>query len=183
MTMPEAWERQKGESRKAYEAFRVYRDMGAARSLAKVAEKLGKSTTLLSRWSAKHDWVERCRKYDEYMEREYLLQQAEERRKMAERHAKQAMMFQNKILERMRSLDPRELSPNDLIRWFDIAVKIERLSRGESTEIQKVEHGGEVKQSHEIGITNKLLEDEEARELIKRLIRKRNAVKRDSDQS
>ncbi|KYD28563.1 hypothetical protein B4109_3026 [Geobacillus stearothermophilus] len=102
---------------------------------------------------------------------------------MAERHAKQAMMFQNKILERMRSLDPRELSPNDLIRWFDIAVKVERLSRGESTEIQKVEHDGEVKQSHEIGITNKLLADEEARDLVKRLIRKRNAVKRDSDQS
>jgi Phage terminase small subunit len=154
--MPEAWERQKGESRKAYEAFRIYRDMGATRSLAKVAEKLGKSKTLIERWSRRDNWVERCRQYDEYMEREYLLQQIEERRKMAERHAKQAMIFQNKVLERLRSLNPKELSPNDLIRWFDIAVKIERLSRGESTEIQQVEHSGEVKQSHELDITAKI---------------------------
>jgi len=43
------WFRQKGESRKAYEAFAVYRDLGAARSQAKVAEQLGKSLELMKR--------------------------------------------------------------------------------------------------------------------------------------
>ena len=36
---PDLWERQQGESTKAYEAFSIYRDMGYQRSLSKVAEK------------------------------------------------------------------------------------------------------------------------------------------------
>ena len=39
------WERQKGESDKAYEAFVTYWDMGTDRSIRAVAQKLGKSRT------------------------------------------------------------------------------------------------------------------------------------------
>lgn len=53
-----------GESQKAYEAFVTYRDMGVQRSLAKVAEKLGKSSQIISRWSAKHAWGERVAEWD-----------------------------------------------------------------------------------------------------------------------
>ena len=41
---PEAalpWERQKGETPQAFEAFSIYRDMGSSRSTAKVGRKLG----------------------------------------------------------------------------------------------------------------------------------------------
>jgi hypothetical protein len=54
-----AWERQEGESARAYEAFSLYRDYGPARSIAKVAEALGKSRALLERWSVAHEWVDR----------------------------------------------------------------------------------------------------------------------------
>jgi IS30 family transposase len=138
------WERQRGESQKSYEAFSIYRDMGATRSIQKVAQKLTKSDALLRRWSSKWNWVERAKEYDAEIDRQYLLEQEEERKKMSERHAKQAMMFQNKILERLRTIDPNRLSPADLIRWFDIAVKIERLARGESTVISSVEKKAEV---------------------------------------
>ena len=47
------WERQFNESRKAFEAFCVYRDMGPARSGEKVARELSKSAQLIRRWSAK----------------------------------------------------------------------------------------------------------------------------------
>lgn len=57
-----AWERRADESEQAYEAFSVYRDI--VRSTAKVGQKLGKSTALIHRWSAKYDWVERARAYD-----------------------------------------------------------------------------------------------------------------------
>jgi len=45
----ELWERQPGESSKAFEAFECYRGLGASRRLLKVSQQLVKSTTLLSR--------------------------------------------------------------------------------------------------------------------------------------
>lgn len=57
------WVRQEGESSPAYEAFRVYMQ---ARSTTKVAEELGKSLTLITRWCTQNDWVERMRAYDIY---------------------------------------------------------------------------------------------------------------------
>lgn len=172
------WERQRGESQKAFEAFAIYRDMGSTRSIQKVAQKLTKSEALLRRWSAKWNWVERAKEYDLEMDRQHRLQQEEERRKMAERHAKQAMMFQNKILERLRTLDPNRLTPADLIRWFDIAVKVERLARGESTEIHEVEHSGQVDQRGNVRIQHEILADPESRELVKQLFRRVYELKR-----
>jgi hypothetical protein len=70
-----AWERQENESARAFEAFAVYRDLGAQRSIAKVAEILGKSRALLERWSTKHDWVARCQALearDEMLRREAI---------------------------------------------------------------------------------------------------------------
>jgi hypothetical protein len=58
------WDRQPGETSKAYGAFVTYRDMGPERSLERVAHTLGKSTTIMSRWSAAHNWVSRTAAWD-----------------------------------------------------------------------------------------------------------------------
>jgi hypothetical protein len=55
------------ESAKAYAALVVYAEMGAERSTAKVAQKLGKSIALMNRWSSQHRWVERARAYDAHL--------------------------------------------------------------------------------------------------------------------
>lgn len=60
---PYSWTRRDDESNPAYEAFRVYLD---ARSTTKVAEQLGKSVTLITRWCHEKDWVERVKAYDVY---------------------------------------------------------------------------------------------------------------------
>lgn len=74
------WERLETDTEKSYEAFCIYRDMGARRSLRKVAEKVyGKSTVNLryvEEWSTNHNWQERVAAYDAYL--------AEERRKRKE---------------------------------------------------------------------------------------------------
>jgi hypothetical protein len=69
-----AWERQEGETSRAYEAFSAYRDLGSARSLAKVGQL-----------SAAHAWVDRVAALearDEIVRREaveeYLTSQAED---------------------------------------------------------------------------------------------------------
>ena len=64
------WERQKGESAQAFAAFLAYLQMGADRSLSAVGQRLGKSKALMERWSSANGWVERCRAWDNYLQRE-----------------------------------------------------------------------------------------------------------------
>jgi hypothetical protein len=72
------WERQPGESRQAFEAFTLYRDLEAGRSLAKVGRRAGKDVSLMERWSSKWEWVTRAEAYDRYLD-----QQAVENRQAA----------------------------------------------------------------------------------------------------
>lgn len=176
---PEPWERQKGESRQAFQAFAIYRDMGAARSTAKVAHQLGKSKALMDRWSAKWSWVARMAAWDAELDRKARESQEKARVEMAERHIKEAMLFQQKIVERLKTLEPDDLSPSDIAKWFDIAVKVERLARGEPTENVKQEVQGQVTQRYENQLVRRILEDPEAREIARRLYRK--GVNRDME--
>lgn len=65
---PYPWTRRTDESAVAYEAFRTYLNQGTDRSTAHVAHALGKTKTIMDRWSSQHDWVERVRAYDVHME-------------------------------------------------------------------------------------------------------------------
>ena len=74
--MPELWERLESDTPKSYEAFRIYRDMGASRSLDKAFEqysikqnvsktKAGRAPVYFFQWSSAHNWQERVRAWDE----------------------------------------------------------------------------------------------------------------------
>lgn len=65
---PYPWTRRETETSPAYEAFRVYLNQGGARSTANTAQELGKSKTVVDKWSSMHDWVERVRAYEVHME-------------------------------------------------------------------------------------------------------------------
>ena len=58
------WERQKGESAKAYEAAKIYFETGAERSCESVSQRCSKSIALIWRWSKRHSWVFRAEQYD-----------------------------------------------------------------------------------------------------------------------
>jgi glycine/D-amino acid oxidase-like deaminating enzyme len=131
------WEKHPDETFQAFKAFSIYRDMGLSRSLPKVAAKTLKSLSLMKRWSLRWSWVERAAAWDAELDRISVEAQKKARVEMAERHIEQAMLFQEKIIERLKTLEPDDLSPAVLIRWLEAAVKIERLSRGEPTEIDK----------------------------------------------
>lgn len=90
------WERQPSESHKAYEAFRIYRDMGRDRSLVKVGQALGlkqvrKGTTNtftdpggnVSVWSSRFRWVERVRAFEAYLDTILLAEQEKQMREAA----------------------------------------------------------------------------------------------------
>lgn len=137
------WDQQPGEGTKAFEAFRIYRDLGPGRSHRVAFTKLTGRDNSRGRfdvWSSQNDWVKRVEEYDRWMDQHYTNKMAEEVKEMAERHAKMAVVFLNKVVERLQKIDPNTLSPDQLLRWFDTCTRIERMSRGESTENVKTEH-------------------------------------------
>jgi hypothetical protein len=81
--MTKTYDRQDGETTKAYTAFTIYRDMESTRSFDRVEEKIygtqighkrGTNLTSLKRWSREWHWVDRCRDYD--LDREQDLRMA-----------------------------------------------------------------------------------------------------------
>lgn len=59
-----AWEQRPNESSKAFEAALIYFQMGPARSLERVGQQLGKSKTLMERWSSRYKWKLRAKAWD-----------------------------------------------------------------------------------------------------------------------
>lgn len=123
------WERQKGESAQAYEAFAMYRDMGTERSIRAVSLKLGKSKTLIDRWSREKSWVERVRAYDNELAKEAKEKAVREHKAMTERHISIAMQIQKKALEALKSLSVENMSPKDIKEFIKMATDLERINR------------------------------------------------------
>ena len=136
------WERQPGETPKAYQAFVVYRDLGRDRSQYKAAKKLGKSAVLLHRWSVKYGWVKRVDIYDEYLntktrlENEELIKQA----KIREVAAGTALM--EKLLARVNSMHPDEITPNLISQMAKTASELARLGLDVYTQASRTEITG-----------------------------------------
>ena len=125
------WERQEGESAKAFEAFNVYLEMGADRSVRAVGQKLDKSRTLIGKWSATYGWVERAAAYDDDLQRKAHAQAARKARKMTDRHINIALKMQEKARASLAELKPGDIDPKTLVSIIREATKLERESRAE----------------------------------------------------
>lgn len=123
------WERQKGESAQAYEAFSIYLGMGAERSTRAVAQKLGKSASLIQRWSREKEWQERIRAYDNDVEKQARRKAVADRKNMVDRHIGIAMQLQKKALEALGSLSVEDMTPKDIKEYIKMATDLERLNR------------------------------------------------------
>lgn len=181
------WERQKRESSQAWAAFVGYRDMKGNRSCRALAESLGKSASLLMRWSANHFWVHRCEAWDRYQDSLKRQHAIEEILKMSERHAQAAQAVQQvlalvptAIVLKMR--DDREAVINELqsrpivdllslmmrgSRMFDVAVRIERQARGVESVDDDETNAADAADEHEL--MQKLLADKESRRVLKEI--------------
>jgi hypothetical protein len=132
------WESQPWEGQRAAHAFRVYRDLGSERSLAKLSAVLGLSTASrqgfaghLSEWSRLHRWQERIGLYEAAMDHERLVRRrdaliaAEERqRDDLEQIAAALRRPVRAFLERVRQAD--DLSSLPLDEHARIVVQIGR---------------------------------------------------------
>jgi hypothetical protein len=135
----EIYYRLKGESGQAYEAFQVYRDLGLGRSQKKAAKQLGKHPRLLGGWSSKWSWMQRVQRYDADEEQQFVKGTRELRKRQRVEDAETARRIKKAVAERLESIDPKTLTPNQLIKWYEVGVKMERLSLGDSSEIETEE--------------------------------------------
>jgi hypothetical protein len=153
--MAAPWDQQAGESAKAYAAFCLYRDLGPRRSLDAASRRyhgsewerqgppggrLPRASGTVRRWAQCWNWPARARAWDQESERIKQAEQHAAIQEMAERHAKEALMIQNKAIERLRQLRPEELGARETLAYLVEAAKLERLARGEPTERVSQEH-------------------------------------------
>jgi hypothetical protein len=145
------WERQEGESAKAFEGFAAYRDMGPARSLAAVGHALGKTKAACEPWSSRWGWVERAGAWDDEADRlmreRDITERQESRRQMLAEHARVGQTLVQVGAEVLAAYDVSHpetgeaarakiaaLSASDAARLVATGAKMERLARGESNE-------------------------------------------------
>jgi hypothetical protein len=150
---PGPTDRQPRETAVAFEAFRAYLELGPARSTAKVARALGKSKTLMDRWSSQWSWVERVRAFDSAAARttdeahlEVLARRSKRQAEIAQLHGEASLVVAREVLRRFS--DPEQakvelakLSPAELLqleatigRMHNRAVMTERLALGLTTD-------------------------------------------------
>lgn len=140
---PELWERQHGETSKAYEAFCVYRDLGPNRSIAKAGQSLGKNKVTLEQWSRKYEWVKRVSAWDTEQDRVAREAQLDEIKKMRKRHADLANAMLVKAARALQRIPEDEIKAVDVSRMVETASKLERLSRGDVGDVIEERDGGE----------------------------------------
>lgn len=132
------WERQKDESEKAFEAFKIYRDMGEDRTISAVVKRLEKSRNLIDRWKERWSWKERVRAYDNELEKQAKSKAVKDYKAMTERHIKIAVQLQKKALEALNNLETKRMSPKDIKEFIKMATDLERLNR--TVEQEKENH-------------------------------------------
>lgn len=143
------WDRRPGETAKAFQGFQAFRDLGPARTIQAAGEALVESGGIPSftigrrrwweKWSTRHDWVARAQAWDDHLDEVGQLAQEEEVIQMNRRHAEVARKAQELAAERLAQLDPSALPPHLVIRFLEVAMKLERVAMGEVESIQALQ--------------------------------------------
>jgi membrane-bound lytic murein transglycosylase len=157
-----SWERQLGESDKAYKAFILYRDAGLDRTLKDVAAMLNKSVQNISRWSIRWEWRDRVEAWDSHVEeieqRETFKERVEYRKlslQIAKDLATKAALGVQALKTVRADADGREclaVKPTDLIRMLELSYKIqgELLGKANEDQVAKIEvHFGSTEDEEE----------------------------------
>lgn len=142
MTLP--YSKRKDESSEAFQAFACYRDMGTGRSHVAVAQELGKSDQLISRWSRKFHWVKRVHAWDAELDRRKRIVDLKQIEVMRRRQIKTALAMQDlgnielwRLLKRAKEAKTKDgvVDATTIIKLLEKGTTLERLNRGEPGEI------------------------------------------------
>lgn len=150
------WERQAWETPKAYASFCIYRDLPYRdknnvlqaeiqrnRNMKDVAKERGVSESVIEKMGTAHKWVQRARAYDEQIDEMHRQEQEAEIIAMRRLHAKIAQQMVNKAARKFLQVTESDMSVSDAVKMFEVGVKYERLSRGDTTDNQSINLGKE----------------------------------------
>lgn len=145
------FEQQPRESSKAFAAFQVYLRLGPQRSLAAVGQQLGKSGTVIERWSSKFDWVSRVQAYAAHLaeiERKIIeeraIDKAVEWSKVKESVKRDAWKKSEKLIEMADKFIARWENSSrvpgfeSVVRCMELAFKLKQFAAGMPSEIKEV---------------------------------------------
>jgi len=144
-TQPDLWDRLPGEPVLAFNAFKFYRDTPAKdRSIRKciLAYHQKESSTTIAlwgRWSTRFNWVARVEAFEDDQDRIALMARADAIKAMQKRHVQTALSIQSKAIQRLQAVKPEELTHYELIRFFEVGIRLERLALGEPESIERIE--------------------------------------------
>ena len=128
----------KGESDRAFEAFRAYLELGPRRRFVAVGRKVGASLRTVQRWASDFDWRGRIKTYtascadqsartESAVHREEILDTAARSKAFRERHfalAEAVLDIAERYLERVEDDDLERLSLADACRALEFASRI-----------------------------------------------------------
>lgn len=137
------YDKLEAETKQAFEAFVRYRDMGVDRSNAAVARTLGKSKTMMDRWSSKHRWVKRSAAWDSHVDLHTRNAELKALEQMRANQVRSSTLLQKVGERELQKLEKKALKrgvalePIDIVRFIKEGSILERLNRGEPGEIQQ----------------------------------------------
>lgn len=145
------YERQPKETEKAFQAFTYYRDLGFERTIEKATviyrdhygmEEVEYGNRILQGWSSKFGWVIRAEAWDRRLDAEKRKLQLKDIERMRQKHILLAEACQDIVVAELKKFkhlaktaDFRTISASELTKILEVAVKLERQSKGEPDQI------------------------------------------------
>jgi hypothetical protein len=136
------WERQPGETAKAYAAFVIYMRLPAQgnsltrRSLKNAVITLyGEWTQGKQRqfqlWSSKFSWVNRSLAWDDEQSKQVNLDTLEKLKQLNARQIQLAQALHRLAIDRLKAMQPIELTVPDVMMFITNGIRLERQALGE----------------------------------------------------
>ena len=129
------------------DAFAYYLGLGVGRSYQAVAEHFGVTKTAVVNLAAREDWPEKLRQVEKRVGDAAAKKAEESIEQMNDRHLRSLKAIQGKALEALRSLALDNAM--DAVRALDLAIRQERVVRGEPGDRATIEVGDVIRREYE----------------------------------
>lgn len=123
MTERNPWDRRDGETARAYQAFRQYRDLGPLRTVDQMHQV---ARTSAERWSARWDWPARAVAWDDASHMAEDQRRLDAIRTMHDTHQRAGRAAMGKALAALARMEPEEIPPYAAAKLLELGARLER---------------------------------------------------------